>query len=58
MAITNRPLSDTKLTLEGVEVSEIEDAPKFGDYISGGPSAFEVDVKNNIAINAFNSAYS
>jgi hypothetical protein len=51
-----RPLSDTKLTLEGVEVSEIEDAPKFGDYISGGPSAFEVDVKNNIAINAFNSS--
>jgi hypothetical protein len=51
-----RPLSDTTLTLEGVEVSEIEAAPKFGDYISGGPSAFEVDVKNNIAINAFNSS--
>jgi hypothetical protein len=51
-----RPLSDTTLTLEGVEVSEIEAAPKFGDYISGGPSAFEVVVKNNIAINAFNSS--
>jgi hypothetical protein len=51
-----RPLSDTTLTLEGVEVSEIEAAPKFGDYISGGPSAFEVAVKNNIAINAFNSS--
>jgi hypothetical protein len=48
-----RPLSDTKLTLEGISVQEIEDAPIFGEYISGGPSAFEVDVKNNIAVNVF-----
>jgi hypothetical protein len=51
-----RPLSDTKLTIEGVEVSEIEAAPAFGSYISGGPSAFEVSVKNNVIVNVNDSS--